>query len=224
MLIPGVVSIRRSGAATATQNRVLRHLEGMAFRVPRVFVAGPLEFTSYVAGHVTPVRMLQGLDVDALAEVGSFANALSRAMSSYEPVPGDQWVQRVPSGWSGSRPQHLDLNPGNVLFRRTSPYAAIDFREIGLAQPIWELALLVRHWTPLSSSLAIRAPHLMKERARAIVCGWGGFVEWSDLVRAVGATFDHSLKRRALNPGTAQYAENRRAQTLAQSVLGAAGR
>lgn len=68
------------------------------------------------------------------------------------------WGYPPPPSYQGSVPCHLDVSPANVVCRCGTATALIDFEQIALARPVWDLARTVRYWVPMLAPEDLSGP------------------------------------------------------------------
>ncbi len=146
---------------------------------------------------------------------------LTAACGSFKSSSGHRWPSTMHVDYPGSSPAHLDLNPGNVILGPDGSVSFIDFRNASLSQPLYDLALLIRHWGPFSHP-DDRSEDLRELNALSrfeLVCEVVGLIgdEKSEVASALLKSYDKSLEMQA-TPGPVQIARNRRSQRWAERI------
>lgn len=141
--------MRPTSAAT---HALLRHLEDIGFdgapRVLGVDDAGR-EVLSYVPGQaVTAPAPRWGLTDAALRSVAQLLRRFHDATAGFDPTP-HRWSHPAPPPFHGAGIAHNDLNLDNVVFRRGTAVALIDFDLAAPASAVWDVAAAARLWAPL---------------------------------------------------------------------------
>ncbi|GAA2281360.1 phosphotransferase [Streptomyces atrovirens] len=128
----------RRGGPTEREARLMAHLAGCGYPVPKVY---EVTDTDMVLERVTGPTML-----DALARspwrVGSLGRTLGRLHDRLHALPAPQWLPRRFATAGDDRVLHLDLHPGNVLLTGRGP-VVIDWSNAGAGDPAADVAMTV---------------------------------------------------------------------------------
>jgi aminoglycoside phosphotransferase (APT) family kinase protein len=85
-----------------------------------------------------------------LASVARLLRRLHDCASSFTPPPDAVWHEPLPPGdYLGTRVCHNDLVPDNIVFRNGLAVGLIDFDLAAPVDPIWDVAVTLRHWLPV---------------------------------------------------------------------------
>jgi aminoglycoside phosphotransferase (APT) family kinase protein len=112
---------------------------------------------------------------DALRAVGRLLRRYHDAVQSFAPSSHLDWSDELADPNGGPIVCHNDVCPENVVFRKGTAVALLDFDFAAPGRPVWDLAQLARMWIPL------RPPELSCERAHL-----DRFQRLAVLVRAYG--------------------------------------
>jgi hypothetical protein len=213
----------RSSQCARTRARLLSHLRDAGFPAPKPILYCPVEIVGFVEGEV-PVRpQVSRMPQAAMYGLGQLVRRMHNAMASFEQSDADIWSQVLEGCGVATGIRHLDLAPGNVVFRGGIPFAPIDYRDCGTATAEWELGLVVRHWLPLVHPQDWLPGEILLSPSRrfwALLDGYGvDSVSTRHVVEAAVASFDHSVCRLNLAERPAAFAANRRARAYALEVL-----
>jgi hypothetical protein len=150
----GATVRRPTGPYTASVHAYLRHLADMGLdAAPRVhgFDASGREVLDYIPGDVprSPLPAWSCTD-RALISVGRLLRRLHDASASFVAPSDALWHEPLPpTMYAGHQVCHNDLVPDNVVFRGGRAVAFIDFDLAAPVDPIWDVAVAVRHWLPV---------------------------------------------------------------------------
>jgi hypothetical protein len=143
---------RPANGATAGVHALLHHLRSTGFTgapLPLGVDERGREILTYVDGAV-PIQPYPGwaLTDDALVSVARLLRGYHDAVESFDPTPY-RWVAEIPSGFGPRLVGHNDPNLDNVVFRRGSAAALIDFDLAAPGSRVWDVAVAARLWAPL---------------------------------------------------------------------------
>jgi len=132
---------------------VLEHLERVGFDgCPRLLGQDELGrwMLTYIPGDVAvpPVPAWAASDA-TLESVGVLLRRFHDATATLDPPAGLAWPTRPPEGYAGRVVGHLDVSMSNVVCQDGRALALIDFEEVGLVAPVWDVVRTARHWVPL---------------------------------------------------------------------------
>ncbi|GAA3243456.1 phosphotransferase [Actinocorallia longicatena] len=156
---------RPTGAYSAAVHGFLLHLERTGFAgAPRFhgLDGEGREILDYVQGEVPrpPVPGWAATD-EALESVARLLRRLHDASEGYVPeADAPQHEPPPPATWSGTLVGHNDLVPDNVVFRDGSAVAFIDFDLCAPVDPLWDVAVALRHWLPIRDEADLEPAHL----------------------------------------------------------------
>jgi hypothetical protein len=164
---PGVVvrvgdTVRRpTKRQTASVHRYLDHLiaQGLEEVVPKPlgFDEQGREILSFLDGEIAlPPNTAWTAGDELLVSVADLQRRLQAASRSYVPPDDAVWDDEVghgyfPTGIDGPVTCHNDLCVENVVIRDGLASAVIDFDYARPVDPIFDIAVAVRHWAPLRS-------------------------------------------------------------------------
>lgn len=143
---------------SATVQHFLQHLvdQGLEGVVPspRGFDEQGREVLTFLDGEILlpPERAWTAGD-EALVELARLQRRLHAAAAGYQPAPGATWDDDLghgyfPAGIEGTVVCHNDLCVENVVLRDGLPAAVIDFDYARPVDPLFDVAVAVRHWAP----------------------------------------------------------------------------
>ncbi|HEY8199723.1 MAG TPA: phosphotransferase [Actinomycetota bacterium] len=162
-------TVRRPvGSYTPAVHAYLRHLEKVGFEgSPRVhgIDSEGREVLDFIPGDVphSPLPAWAGTD-GALASLARLLRRLHDAAASFSPPPEAVWHEpQPPMTYAGTRVCHNDLVPDNVVFRDGQAVAFIDFDLSAPVDPIWDVAVAIRHWLPVRAEPDLERAHLDRE-------------------------------------------------------------
>jgi hypothetical protein len=139
--------------APAAMRLVLQHLEEVGFDgSPRLL--GRDEhgrwILTYIPGDVAMPPWLAWVVADTtLVSVARLLRRFHQAVAGLRPPTGMRWPTTAPSGYEGSVVGHMDASMANVVCRCGEAVALIDFEEVGMVAPVWDVVRTARHWVPL---------------------------------------------------------------------------
>jgi hypothetical protein len=169
---------RSTGPWTPTVHALLRHLESVGFDgAPRVLGVDEREreVLSYIEGNA-PTGWPDPYPawIWSLATLESAARLLRRyhdAVASFLPPDGAVWRQ------PGPPPHelicHNDVGPFNTVFRGERAVAMIDWDGAGPGSRVWDLALAISRWAPVTASPSGEVPGTQGERIRRFCAAYG---------------------------------------------------
>jgi len=159
-------TVRRPiGSYTSAVHAYLRHLEDVGFAgSPRVhgIDSHGREILDFIPGDVphSPLPLWTGTD-STLISVARLLRRLHDAAASFVPPPDAIWhVPPPPAAYSGGQVCHNDLVPDNIVFRDGVAVALIDFDLSAPVDPIWDVAVAIRHWLPVRTESDLERVHL----------------------------------------------------------------
>jgi aminoglycoside phosphotransferase (APT) family kinase protein len=161
----GNIVRRPTGSYTPAVHAFLRHLEDVGFvgspRVHGIDSCGR-EILDFIPGDVpqSPLPAWAGTD-SALVSVAKLLRRLHDAAASFVPSPDAIWHEpSPPAAYSGRQVCHNDLVPDNIVFRDGVAVALIDFDLAAPVNPIWDVAVAIRHWLPIRAECDLERAHL----------------------------------------------------------------
>lgn len=154
---------RPPGRTPAGMLAVLRYLEETGFDgAPRYH--GQDEYGRHVFDYVKGEVALPPIPAWAAEDqlLASVARLLRRYHDAVAAVDwrgrGLEWGYPAPPSYQGPVPCHLDVSPANVVCRCGTAIALIDFEQIALARPVWDVARTVRYWVPMVAPEDLSGP------------------------------------------------------------------
>lgn len=155
---------RPIGPYTPAVHAYLRHLEIAEFNgSPRVHGIDEQnrEILDFIPGEVPrpPLPAWAGTD-RTLVSVARLLRRLHDAAASFSPPADAVWHQPAPPReYQGDLVCHNDLVPDNVVCRDGLAIALIDFDLCGPADPLWDVAVAIRHWLPVREQADLEQAH-----------------------------------------------------------------
>jgi hypothetical protein len=131
---------------------VLRHLAQVGFPgAPKLLDFDEhYERLSWIPGQAACSPLPEwALGADQLVSVAELVRDFHRAVASYRPAGAQLWPTPVPDRYRSEDISHNDLHPGNIIFSGGEAVGLIDFDLAGPGGRIWDLATLLRCWSPL---------------------------------------------------------------------------
>ncbi|GAA2596453.1 phosphotransferase [Actinomadura fulvescens] len=187
---------RPMGPYSPSVHGYLRHLERAGFEgSPRVHGtdAQGREILDFVRGDVPcpplPAWVATGR---TLASVARLLRRLHDAAASYRAPADAVWHQPVPPReWAGTVVCHNDLVPDNVVCRNGLAVALIDFDLCAPVDPLWDVAVAIRHWLPVRDECDLERIHagIRPGPRLALFCDEYG-LPVTDRVRLLDAVMD----------------------------------
>lgn len=115
-------------------------------------------------------------DEDLLTDLAEQQQALHRAAADYQPLPDAVWAvsggNYFPPGSVGTAFCHNDLCMSNVIVdidaRRVAGF--VDFDYVAPVNPLFDIAVLARHWAPFGDPNAATAIDLDRVRRFRLIC------------------------------------------------------
>lgn len=179
----GGTVFREAGPWSETVIRLLQHLRDVGFEAaPQVIGTGfdalGRETVSFIEGdfvHPGP------WPDEALFAIGALLGRLHEATASFEVLEDAvwrSWFGRDLQGGSKRVIGHCDTGPWNIVARKATPVAFIDWEEAGpvdrdveLAQACWLNAQL--HDDDIATRLGLASPEARARQARLLLDGYG---------------------------------------------------
>jgi len=211
-----------------SQFAILRHIRNQGFtNCPEPLeINGGKEYVSYVEG--ADLSHMSAEDKDRadelLVNVCMQWKRLREACDSFDHSVAEQLTlpSTMHDDYIGSVPCHLDLNPGNVVLGPDGAINFIDFRNAALAEPQYDLALLIRHWGPFAPPVdrGEEFQDLDSLNRFDLVCDEVGLSNFrrKGLAQALIKSYDKSLEMRGYTPAS-YHEKNRRAKRWGADVL-----
>jgi hypothetical protein len=149
-------TVRRPASANrAAVHALLDHLERVGFDgAPRVLGVDERDRSvlTYVEGDVAvPPYPAWSASAELLVSVAELQRLFHDAVRSFVAPPDAAWTTaltpRVPN--AGAMVGHNDLCLENVVCRDGRAIAFIDFDFAAPVEPLWDVAIALRHWAPL---------------------------------------------------------------------------
>lgn len=144
---------RPAGPWTPAVHQLLCHLETVDFDgAPRVVTLdGDTEVLTFVPGEVAiPPFPAWSASDELLVSMAELQRRYHEAVASFHPSADAIWGDGpAPTGYSGSLVCHNDLCRENVVVRDGLAIGFIDFDFARPVDPIWDIAIALRHWVPL---------------------------------------------------------------------------
>jgi hypothetical protein len=132
---------------------VLQHLEGVGFDgCPRLLGRDDHGrwILTYIPGDVALLPWPDWVAADAtLVSVARLLRRFHDAVAGLRPPAETRWPTTPPPGYEGDVVGHMDVSMANVVCRRGEAVALIDFEEVGMVTPVWDVVRTARHWVPL---------------------------------------------------------------------------
>ena len=150
----GATVRRPAGANRAAVHALLDHLERVGFDgAPRVLGIDERNRSvlTYVEGDVAvPPYPAWSAGAELLVSVAELQRRYHDAVRSFVPPPGAVWTTALTQGAprSGALVGHNDLCLENVVCRDGRAIAFIDFDFAAPVEPVWDVAIALRHWVP----------------------------------------------------------------------------
>jgi hypothetical protein len=167
-------TVRRPiGSYTPAVHAYLRHLEDVGFTgSPRVhgIDSHGREVLDFIPGEVprSPLPAWVGTQ-SALISVAGLLRRLHDAAASFIPPPDAIWHDPPPPApYSGGQVCHNDLVPDNIIFRNGVAVALIDFDLSAPVDPIWDVAVAIRHWLSIRAESDLERAHLSSTPGRRL--------------------------------------------------------
>ena len=170
---------RPHGPHTAAVDALLRHLAAVGFDgAPRALGMDEQgrSTVSYIDGDVgVPPYPRWSAGAELLVSVAALHRRYHDAVGSFDPPVGAEWNTTLAAGRGpGMVVGHNDLCVENVVCRDGRAVAFIDFDFAAPVDPLWDVAIALRHWVP------IRDPEDLDE-ARADVDQMARFQAYCDV-------------------------------------------
>jgi aminoglycoside phosphotransferase (APT) family kinase protein len=138
-LVDGRVLRRyRSGGPAEAEARLMAHLAGAGYPVPRVYNANDAE---QVLERLDGPTMLAALRRRPW-RVAAYGRMLARLHDKLHAIPAPEFLPPAPGSGSGDRVLHLDLHPDDVILTARGPYV-IDWRNAAAGDPACDVAMTV---------------------------------------------------------------------------------
>ena len=147
-------TVRRPiGPWTPAVHSLLRHLEFVGFEgAPRVVgLDDDAEILTFVPGDVAlpPFPPWSASD-ELLISVAELQHRYHDAVADFRPAANAVWGHgRAPEQYTGSLVCHNDLCLENVVVRDGRAIGFIDFDFAAPVDPVWDIAIALRHWAPM---------------------------------------------------------------------------
>jgi Predicted choline kinase involved in LPS biosynthesis len=147
-------TVRRPiGPWTPAVHALLRHLESVGFEgAPRVVgLDDDAEILTFVPGEVAiPPFPLWSASDELLVSVALLQHRYHAAVADFRPAANAIWGDGpAPDDDAGSLVCHNDLCLENVVVRAGRAIGFIDFDFAGPVDPVWDIAIALRHWVPM---------------------------------------------------------------------------
>lgn len=120
------------------------------------------EILDFIRGDVphSPLPLWAGTG-QALASVARLVRRLHGASASYSAPADAVWHEPPPpAAYAGGLVCHNDWVPDNVVFRDGVAVGVIDFDLSAPVDPIWDVAVAIRHWLPVRAERDLEPAHL----------------------------------------------------------------
>lgn len=147
-------TVRRPvGPWTPSVHRLLAHLTRVGYcGVPEVLgVDSDVEVLSFIEGVVAvpPYPGWSG-DDELLVSVADLQRRYHEAVATFSAPVDAAWRRGpTPNGFSGVLVCHNDICLENVVIRDGRSQAFIDWDLAGPVDPLWDIAIAMRHWVPM---------------------------------------------------------------------------
>jgi serine/threonine protein kinase len=139
---------------------LLLHLEKVGFDgAPRYLGTDDddRDVLSYIDGQVPlPPYPAWSMTDDALVDLAHLLRRFHEATASFDRTGTSGWASDWADPLAGRVICHNDLFPENVVFRDGRVIALIDFAMAAPGHPLWDVAIAVQEWAPLSAPDARR--------------------------------------------------------------------
>jgi hypothetical protein len=187
---------RPTGPYSEAVHGFLTHLERAGFDgAPRFHGIDDegREIMDFVPGQVprSPIPAWAGSDA-AMESVARLLRWLHDAAEGYVPPAGAVWhAPAPPAKWAGRWVGHNDLVPDNVVFRDGAAVAFIDFDLCAPVDPLWDVAVALRHWLPARDEADLESAHsgILPGPRLALFCDAYGLSD-QDRARVLEAVLD----------------------------------
>lgn len=173
---------------------LLLHLESVGFDgAPRYLGSDERgrEVLSFTEGLVPlPPYPAWAMTDDVLTDVARLLRRYHEAVADFSPANVMTWMSDFADPLDGSVVCHNDVSPENVVFRDGRPVALIDFDLAAPGRALWDVAITVRGWAPLSAPQTRHhhpSTHDGVDRLRRFVNAYG--VDPEDAEELVNAIF-----------------------------------
>jgi hypothetical protein len=144
---------RPAGPQTPAVHALLDHLAAAGFDgAPRVLGHDALgrSMLRYVPGQVAaPPYPPWVAREDVLDGVAALQRRFHDAAASFDPPSGAVWDRTLAPPSGGPLIGHNDVSVENVVVRDGRPVALIDFDFAAPTDPLWDVAVALRHWVPV---------------------------------------------------------------------------
>ena len=193
-------------AHTPAVHALLDHLAAAGFDgAPRVLGRDQQgrSVLSFLPGEVAaPPYPAWVADPSLLDGVAALQRRLHDAVASFTPPDGADWDLTLAPPTGGPLIAHNDISVENVVVRAGRPIGLIDFDFAAPADPLWDVAIALRHWVPVRDPADLarladpRAGLDQVARFRRYCAGYGvPEADRSRLVELVGAFLRQALDR-----------------------------
>lgn len=157
-------TVRRPvGAWTPAVHTLLRHLESVGFQgAPRVVgLESDTEILTFIPGDVAlPPFPAWSASDELLISVAELQHPYHEAVIGFRPAADAIWGDGpAPHEYSGSFVCHNDLCLENVVVRDGRAVGFIDFDFADPVDPVWDIAIALRHWVPMWDPLDLGEHH-----------------------------------------------------------------
>ena len=161
---------RPAGANQSAVHALLEHLERAGFdgapRMLGVDEQGRSVFT-YIEGDVAmPPYPSWSADAGLLTSGATLQRRYHDAVRGFVPPPDSAWTTALTPGPppTGAIVGHNDLCLENVVCRDGRAVAFIDFDFAAPVEPLWDVAIALRHWVPLKDRVDAGDAHAGVDR------------------------------------------------------------
>ena len=141
------------GRHTPAVHALLDHLAAAGFDgAPRVLGRDEQgrSMLSYLPGEVAaPPYLAWVADPSLLDGVAALQRRFHDAMATFTPPDGAEWDLALAPPSGGPLIVHNDVSVENVVVRDGQPVGLIDFDFAAPADPLWDVAIALRHWVPV---------------------------------------------------------------------------
>ena len=151
----GATVRRPAGANRAAMHALLDHLESVGFDgAPRVLGIDERDRSvlTYVEGDVAvPPYPAWSASAELLVSVAELQRRYHDAVRRFVPPPDAAWTTALTPGAApgGALVGHNDLCLENVVCQDGRAIAFIDFDFAAPVEPLWDVAIALRHWVPV---------------------------------------------------------------------------
>jgi hypothetical protein len=151
----GDVVLRPTTPQTSTIAALLEHLHGVGFHgVPQPLGLAPdgRERLAFIPGDVPlPPFPSWSLTDRVLASTAALLRGFHDAQVAFVAPVGASWSSEMADSVAGPLVCHNDVCPENVVFRRGTAVALLDFDFAAPGRPLHDLAQLAKMWVPLDT-------------------------------------------------------------------------